>query len=120
MIVGGEVARRNREQRQDVLGSESRVRLYGSHPARIQQLGELRDLRVTGEQVLTVPVQPRRADLQLHGAHGGEARERRGDLPQRFLYRRVGRWIQPAQPERGSDGAEGALEGGGVNGHVSA
>ena len=92
----------------------------GPHAPRIQQFGELGDLRVAREQMLPVPVQPGRPDLQLHGAHGGEARERRGDLPQRFLYRRVGRWIQPAQPERGSDGAEGALERGRVNGHVSA
>ena len=54
--VRGQAAGRDREQRQDVVGHEPRIRLDRPDPARIQQLRQLRDLGIARQQVLPVPM----------------------------------------------------------------
>jgi len=105
------------EQRQHMIRGHARVQRDHPHAPRVQQPGQLGDLRVARQQLLAVPVQTGRADLPFHRAERGEDGQRFADLPQRFHHCGMTRRVQPGQPEGRPDGAQGAVDSCGVHGH---
>jgi len=100
-----------------MLRRDAGVHLDRTNTAREQQTGELGDLCVARQQMLSMPHQSRRSDLPFDGSEPSEAGQRGRDLPHRLEYRGM-RWrIETRQAERGSDGAQRAVDGSSVYRH---